>query len=61
MTFFFYSTMACAESCRCREQNTAQMTGSALVSRPAAAAGCYANDSFVGLSGFEPEPTLDRL
>ncbi|CAH2052407.1 unnamed protein product, partial [Iphiclides podalirius] len=43
---------------RCREQNTAHNMGSALVSSPAAAGVGYANDSLLGLAGFEAEPAL---
>lgn len=52
-----HSTTTWVESCRRREQNTAQSTGSALVRMPAGA-GCYAN-SLLGLS--LEEVTLERL
>lgn len=50
-----------AELVLCREQKTVHRMGSAPARRPAADGGCYANESFVGLRGFEPELILERL
>ncbi|CAG9559197.1 unnamed protein product [Danaus chrysippus] len=45
---------------RCLVHNAVHSSGSAPASSPPAAAGCYANDSFVGLN-LLLEPTLDLL
>ncbi|CAH2228150.1 jg9565, partial [Pararge aegeria aegeria] len=56
-----HSMTRCVEGVLCLVQSAVHSSGRAPASNPPAEAGCYANESLVGVRGFDTEPTLERL